>query len=210
VLAGQGLGRGARGRQRVGQPDDLGCRQLPQQRTGQYVRPGDDRGVTLDDLPGVAGRRAGDVAAQHRQLCEPALGLLKSGRRRRVQIPVGEPVAGLLPGGVGAPDGLLHRAAVAEALLCDEQRCPVSLHPQRVRRVRDAAAELEHPVRRTQIGRRLRLVRDAEHTEHDREQCGHQPDGDELPDQRPVARAQAVRPRGSGLGAGHAHVPQLL
>ena len=35
-------------------------------------------------------------------------------------------------------------------------------------------------------------------------------DRHELPYQRPVARAQSVRPGGAGLGAGHAHVPRLL
>ena len=98
----------------------------------------------------------------------------------------------------------------ADAIVDHEDDGTVAFGAQGGGGVRHLAAHLEETVRRSQLRRRLGLVRDAQDPEHDREERGHQPDGHQLPDQRPVARAQSVRPGVSGFGAGHAHVPRLL
>ena len=212
MLPGEGFGRRAGRRQRVRQPGDLRGAQLLEQCAGEHVRAGDDAGVAPRDLCGVHLCRAAHVAAQHGQLGEAALGLLERGAAGGTEVGrrVGEPGACLLQRAVRLRDRVLQRAAVTEAPFGDEHRRPVALHAQRVRGGRDAGADLEQLVRRVQLGGRVRLVRDPEHAQDQREQRGNEPDRHELPHQWPVARAQSVRPGGSGLGAGHAHVPRLL
>jgi hypothetical protein len=211
VLDGQLLARAGDRGQRVGQTGGAGGAELAQQRAVEHVDAFDGVGVAAADLVDAGGLVVGGVLAQAGQQRQSGLGLLQRRDRGRVELAgpahAGEHLGDL---GVGLAEADLQHAAVVAAGPGHVQAGLVALRAQRVGRVGDLLLDLQEPGAAAQVGRLTRLVGHPQHTEHEREHGGQQPDHRELPHQCPVARVQPLGPGTPGLGAGHVNVPLMV